>query len=152
MNHDPKTSVGAFSSIVTWMLGYPDRAVRLSDEAVAHAGGALTRSTSVGRLTSGSEAFDLRCEPKKLWKRAEECERLGRENSMPMLWAFLAPVHYGIALIREGRAADGIPPLKAGLAIWDASGGQDLEPLRQIDSCRRNGADGGARARASVDG
>jgi len=47
---------------------------------------------------------------------------------MPMLWAFLAPVHYGIALIREGRAADGIPPPKAGLAIWDASGGKIWSP------------------------
>ena len=128
MNHDPKTSVGAFSSIVTWMLGYPDRAVRLSDEAVAHAGRRAHPFDVGWALTSGSEAFDLRCEPKKLWKRAEECERLGRENSLPMLWAFLAPVHYGIALIREGRAADGIPPLKAGLAMWDASGGKIWSP------------------------
>jgi predicted ATPase len=42
--------------------------------------------------------------------------------------AFLAPVHYGIALIRDGRPADGIPPLKAGLAIWDASGGKIWSP------------------------
>ena len=47
---------------------------------------------------------------------------------MPVLWAFLAPVHYGIALIREGRAAEGIPPLKAGLAIWDAAGGKIWSP------------------------
>ena len=128
MNHDPKTSVGAFSSIVTWMLGYPDRAVRLSDEAVAHAGRRAHPFDVGWVLTSGSEAFDLRSEPEELWKRAEECERLGRENSMPVLWAFLAPVHYGIALIREGRAAEGIPPLKAGLAIWDAAGGKIWSP------------------------
>jgi predicted ATPase len=47
---------------------------------------------------------------------------------MPVLWAFLAPAHYGIALIREGRAADGIPRLKAGLAIWDATGGKIWSP------------------------
>ena len=40
----------------------------------------------------------------------------------------LAPIRYGIALIREGRAAEGIPPLKAGLAIWDASGGKIWSP------------------------
>jgi len=128
MNHDPKTSVNAFSSIVTWMLGYPDRAARLSDEAVAHAKRRAHPFDVGWALTSGSEAFDLRCEPEQLWKRADECERLGRENSMPVLWAFLAPVHYGIALIRDGRADEGIPRMKAGLGIWDASGGKIWSP------------------------
>ena len=76
----------------TWMLGYPDRALRLSDEKDAHArqrghpfdlGMALT----MGRMIrSPLEHEDLR-------KRAEECERLGRENSLPVLWAILAPFH-----------------------------------------------------------
>jgi predicted ATPase len=47
---------------------------------------------------------------------------------MPVLWAFLAPVHYGIALIRDGRADEGIPRMKAGLGIWDASGGKIWSP------------------------
>jgi len=128
MNHDPKTSVTAFSSIVAWMLGYPDRAARLSDEAVAHARRRAHWFDVGWALTSGSEAFDLRCEPEQMRKRAEECERLGRENSMPVLWAFLAPVHYGIALIREGRANEGIPRMRAGLGIWDASGGKIWSP------------------------
>jgi predicted ATPase len=128
MNHDPKTSVGVFSSIVTWMLGYPDRAVLLIDEAVAHARQRAHPFDVGWALTSGSEAFDHRCEPEELRKRAEECDRLGRESSLPMLWAFLAPVHYGIALIREGRAAQGVSSLKAGLAIWDASGGKIWSP------------------------
>jgi predicted ATPase len=33
-----------------------------------------------------------------------------------------------MALIREGKAADGIVPLKAGLAFWDASGGKAYSP------------------------
>jgi len=49
LNHDPKTMVSGFSSISTWMLGYPDRAVRLSDEAVANARRRAHPSTSAGR-------------------------------------------------------------------------------------------------------
>ena len=63
-----------------------------------------------------------------LRKRAEECERLGRENSLPVLWAMLAPISYGQALIREGKPAEGIAPLKAGIAFWEASGGKVRSP------------------------
>jgi len=47
---------------------------------------------------------------------------------MPVLWALLAPASYGLALIREGKPAEGIAALKAGLAVWDASGGKVRNP------------------------
>ncbi len=37
LNHDPKTVAGICGSISTWILGYPDRALRLNDEKDAHA-------------------------------------------------------------------------------------------------------------------
>ena len=37
VNLDPKTLAGIFGSISTWMLGYPDRAMRLNNETAAHA-------------------------------------------------------------------------------------------------------------------
>jgi predicted ATPase len=79
-------------------------------------------------LAIGSEVFDFRGEPEKVRMRAEECERIGRDNSMPVLWAMMAPVKSGMALIREGKAAEGVDRLKAGLTIWDASGGKVLTP------------------------
>jgi class 3 adenylate cyclase/tetratricopeptide (TPR) repeat protein len=128
LNHDPKTSMGTFSSVITWMLGYPDRALRLFHEAEAHARRRAHPFDLGYTLTVGAEAFDHRCEPEQLRKRAEECERLGREHSMPVLWALLAPVSYGPALIREGRPAEGIAQLKAGQAVWDAAGGKVRSP------------------------
>ena len=47
---------------------------------------------------------------------------------MPVLWALLAPLRYGIALIREGKLAEGIPALKAGMAFWDSIGGKLNSP------------------------
>ena len=58
----------------------------------------------------------------------KKCERLGRENSLPVLWALFAPISYGEALIREGKPAEGIAPLKAGIAAWEATGGKVGSP------------------------
>ena len=38
------------------------------------------------------------------------------------------PVSYGLALIREGKPAEGIAPLKAGIAFWEATGGKVRSP------------------------
>ena len=40
----------------------------------------------------------------------------------------LAPISYGLALIREGKPAEGIATLGAGLAAWDATGGKVRSP------------------------
>jgi predicted ATPase len=79
-------------------------------------------------LTMGPHEFDYRCGHEDLRKRAEECEGLGRENSLPVLWAMMAPIAFGLTLIREGKQAEGICQLNAGLAIWDASGGKVRSP------------------------
>jgi tetratricopeptide (TPR) repeat protein len=127
LNQDPKTSAGIFASICTWMQGYPDRALRLSDEAYAHA-------RQRGHPFDFGWALSMvPLEPNhhrklgELLARAEKCERLGRENSLPLLER-MAPMSYGLALIQKGKPADGIGPLKAGLAFWDASGGKIFTP------------------------
>jgi predicted ATPase len=126
---DPKTVAGIFASICTWILGYPDRALRLSDENDEHA---RTRGHPFDlgfALSAGPHELDHRRELEDLRKRAEECERLGRQNSLPVLWALLAPLSYGRALIREGKVAEGIVPFKSGIAGLEASGGKARMPI-----------------------
>jgi hypothetical protein len=131
LNHDPKTFAGIFGSISTWILGYPDRALRLNDEKDAHARHRGHPFDLGFALTTGVHELDPRSESGDLRKRAEECERLGRDNSLPVLWAMLAPASHGLALIREGRAAEGIVPLKAAIAFWEAAGGKSRNPTRK---------------------
>jgi predicted ATPase len=45
-----------------------------------------------------------------------------------VLWALLAPSSYGLSLIREGKIAEGIARLKAGIAFFEASGGRTHNP------------------------
>jgi tetratricopeptide (TPR) repeat protein len=124
LHYDPKTTAGIFGSISTWMLGYPDRALRLNDEKDARARRRGRPFALGSALTWGVHDFDHRFKHEALRKRAEECELLGRENSMPVLRTMLAPTLYGLALIREGKPAEAIAPLKASIPFWEASGGK----------------------------
>ena len=92
-----------------------------------------------------------------LLKRAEECERLGRENSLPVLWAMLAPIciwhgtHPGrqdspkelprsrpaSRLGKRAAASSAIPTLKAFLAEGMALTGDLDNALRVIDEADR---------------
>ena len=131
LNQDPKTSASIWGSISTWMLGYPDRALRLSDEKDAHARRRGHPFDLGFALTTGVHEFDHRWKHEDLRRRAEECEWLGRENSLPVLWAYLAPFGHGLALIREGKVAEAIAPLKSGIAFWEATGGKARSPTHK---------------------
>jgi class 3 adenylate cyclase len=129
LNEDPKSAAGIHGSVSAWVLGYPDRALRLSDEKDAHSRRRGHPFDLGYALTLGVHEFDRRCGLEELRKRAEECERLGRENNLPVLWAILAPFSYGQALIQNGKPAEGIASLQAGLAFWEASGGKSRNPI-----------------------
>jgi hypothetical protein len=128
LNHDPKTQAGTFGSICVWMLGYPDRALRRSNDRDTHARQRGHPFDLGFALISGAQEFDHRFKPEDLRRRAEECERLGRENSLPVLWAMFAPIGRGLALIREGSLGGGITQLKSGMGVWEASGGKVRSP------------------------
>ena len=128
LNIDPKSGAGSSASINTWILGYPDRALRLENERDTHARRRGHPFDLGYSLFFGPHFFDSRFKHDDLGKRAEECGRLGRENSLPVLWAILEPILNGLALIREDKPAEGIAPLKAGIAVWDATGAKASTP------------------------
>ena len=45
-----------------------------------------------------------------------------------MLWAQMTPMAFGMAFIREGKIAEAIAQLKAGITFWEASGGKVRSP------------------------
>ncbi|MFL5289830.1 MAG: AAA family ATPase [Rhodopila sp.] len=122
LNCDPKTSAGVYGSMSTWILGYPDRALRLSNEKDAQARRRGHPFHLGWALRIGPHEFDDRWKHDDLRKRAEEIERLGRENSLPILWANMAPTVYGEASVREGNVAEGIVSLRSGIASSEVYG------------------------------
>jgi class 3 adenylate cyclase/tetratricopeptide (TPR) repeat protein len=114
--NDPRTAVGVHASLFTWMLGYPDQAVRICDETIAHA---RTRGHPYNlswALTTGAGVFDYRNEPERLLERGVEAERLGGEHAMWYVLEVFCPWTRGLALLRAGRAGEATELLQAVVA------------------------------------
>jgi class 3 adenylate cyclase/tetratricopeptide (TPR) repeat protein len=124
LNHDPKTLALLFTAQLTWMLGYPEQAVQISDIMDAHAR-LRGHPFDLGfALTLGARMFDHLGEPNEFLRRSKEAEHLGRENSLPVLTEIMAPMHSGIAMIRNGQLVEGVASLKQGRAAWEMGGGR----------------------------
>ncbi len=72
----------------------------------------------------GGQVWDCRCEPTQLLARAEEAERLGRAHSLPFISEVLAQIWKGLAWLRAGRLAEGLPHLRGAMDRWNAGGGE----------------------------
>jgi tetratricopeptide (TPR) repeat protein len=128
LNQDPKTTSLVFSAKSVWMLGYPERAAQLWGDSEAHAR-KLGHPFDLGwMLTSGARFFDFLGKPDEQLNRAEEAQRLGRENSMPLIAEINAPRLSGVALIRMGQIADGMALLDRSIAGWEEVGGAIADP------------------------
>ena len=128
INLDPKTNAGVFVALGTWMLGYPDRAVQVLHANDAHARRRGHPFDLGWVLTLGSYVWDLRREPEHALARVEEAERLGRAHSLPFISEVLAQVGKGVAWLRAGRLAEGIPQLRGAMETYYAHGGELVMP------------------------
>jgi class 3 adenylate cyclase/tetratricopeptide (TPR) repeat protein len=128
LNQDPKTAALVFSAQATWMLGYPERAVRISDAKDAHARRRGHPFHLGWALTTGGQVFDHLREPDAMLKRVEEADRVGRENSLPFVTECLVPYCSGIALIRKGEVPEGMALLERGITVWEEGGGRSNIP------------------------
>ncbi|MGH9141072.1 MAG: AAA family ATPase [Vicinamibacterales bacterium] len=126
--HDLRTLVGVWSCQWTWMLGYPDQAVQLSDEKDAYAH-RLSDAFNLGfALTLGGYAFDYRNEPERLFERIRELDRLERDRSVPFMDQVMVPQVEGLAHLRSGHLPEAISSLKRGLENWKSRGGHSRVP------------------------
>jgi class 3 adenylate cyclase len=124
LNIDPKTLSLIFSAQSTWMVGYPEQALRILDAAHDHARQVGHPFALGWALTTGAQVLDYLREPAEWLKRIEEADRVGRENRLPFLTESLVPIYSGRALIRKGQVAEGMASLERGLAVYEAGGGR----------------------------
>ena len=120
---DLRTFVEVWSSQWTWMLGYPDQAVRTSDDRDARARRMGSAFNLGFVLTLGAYAFDYRGEPERLLERVGEAARIAREQSIPFLSQVQIPLAEGLARLRSGRLTEAIASLRLGIENWNAVGG-----------------------------
>jgi predicted ATPase len=128
MNDDPKTLALIWKAWATWMLGYPEQAVKWINAAYDHARRVGHPFDLGWALSTGAWFFDYLREHEEHLNRAAEAERLGREHSLPFLTECLAPLSSGIALIRKGQTAEGMALLEKGIVVWEEGGGRLCTP------------------------
>ena len=131
VNTDPKTAVGNFTASAVWMLGHPDRAVRVAEARDAHARRRAHPFDLGYALTWGGEVWELRGESEPLLARVDEAERLGRAHHLPFISEVLAQLMKGLAWLRAGRTAEGTVQLRMAMERWSANGALALMPYLQ---------------------
>ena len=89
LGHDIPTTAGIYTAHRTWMMGYPDQAVRKCDERddIARR---IGHPINLGlALTLGNWVFHYRREPTELIKRAKEAQSVVNESAL----VFLSETH-----------------------------------------------------------
>jgi class 3 adenylate cyclase/tetratricopeptide (TPR) repeat protein len=123
INHDPFTGAGVYRAQVSWMLGFPERAVIECAAKTIHARARAHVFDLSFSLAAGADVYEYRREPEHQYIDVQEAERIGRENGLMVIWKVLAPLRLGTVLIRGGKIAEGIDMLKTALDLREATGG-----------------------------
>jgi hypothetical protein len=126
---DPKTYSLIFSAHSTWILGYPEHAVRILDATHDHArrrGHPFNLGFAL--VFGGAQVFDYLREPGEVLNCTEEADRVCRENSLPFVTEYFVTISSGVVLIRKGQAAEGMALIESGLAVWEDARGQLRNP------------------------
>jgi class 3 adenylate cyclase/predicted ATPase len=120
---DCASNCHSFLTRVLWHLGYPDEALRHSEQAIAIARD-VSHPFSQGVALSWTTALhQLRGEIRQTRELAEALLAFATEQVFPFLAAH-AMVFRGWALVKEGEREKGIVQLRTGLAAYRAAAGE----------------------------
>jgi predicted ATPase len=119
--HDPGACCRTHGGFLYWLLGYPDRALQLSEEALG-LGKELSHGQSLAWALSGKAmVHQFRGESMAAQKAAEEALALSTKQQFA-LWAAYSPAILGWSLVAQGKKEQGLAQTQAGLAALQATG------------------------------
>jgi predicted ATPase len=124
---DPGVALLAHGSLTLWHLGYPDQALKWSQEALAQAQDASHPFSMVFALEYASILHQLRGEGEAALERAEAAIALSGEQRFGM-WLAMAGILRAWALVERGEAAAGIAGIRQGLADYRDWGSELFTP------------------------
>jgi predicted ATPase len=121
--------VSAFSHTAQalWILGYPDQALRRSEEALTLAQGLAHLFSRVLAMIMGADVHRLRGDWPLAQARAEAVLTLSTEQGFS-LWAARGTMVRGWALAAQGQGEEGIAHIRQGLAAYQATGARRGQP------------------------
>ncbi len=114
-NTDPFTGEGIYRGQYLWMMGYPDQALTAYQAAEANARRRGHPFDLGFVLTLGAQVFEFLRDPDALLHRTEEAEFTSKKHGIPLLGEIMAEISRGVAWLRGGRLAEGLPQLDRGI-------------------------------------
>jgi len=119
--YDPGVACRGFSAYALWYLGYPDRALRRSEEAIALARELSQTFSMILAVWFGAEVHHLRREAPLAKACAETVVALSTEQANVLMLG-LGMVEQGWATAHEGQVDEGIALIVGGVDMCRSSG------------------------------
>lgn len=129
MGHEMRTFIEVYACQLLWMLGFPDQARQLSDQARTHAHGDGHAFNLVWTLTFSAYVFAYRREPDRFLERVAEADHLAREQGLAFIYEVSVPQARGLAELQSGRPRAAIALLRQGIERWTRTGGNVRVPF-----------------------
>jgi predicted ATPase/class 3 adenylate cyclase len=120
--NDPGMSCLAFASSALWHLGYPDQALKRSQESLTLAQELSHPFSLAYALVGVAGLHQFRREGQTAQERAEALMALSREQGFALFLAH-GTIYWGWALAEQGQVEEGIAQICQGMATDQASGG-----------------------------
>ncbi len=146
--HDPGTASRAYLAWAYWMLGFPDRARRMSDEAI-EAGRDLSHPFSLTLALAFAAFVHHACRDVAMTReRAEACIKLSAEHDFAMYHA-VGIMFRGWALNQDDRPLEALSVLESGFEAFSATGATLVRPFYFgliAEACSKGGDVGRAKS------
>ena len=129
----PDVGVSCLSMVSTlmWMLGYPDRAMAQSEQAITLAQKLNHPFSVVFALVNAARLDHFRREWRTLQTRAEAAQRLATEHHFAF-WHAVATRWQGLALAAQGQSEAGLALISQGHTAYQANGTTTGEPYYRL--------------------
>ncbi|MDX1414277.1 MAG: BTAD domain-containing putative transcriptional regulator [Candidatus Promineifilaceae bacterium] len=126
-DQDPGVALLSYSAHNLWLLGYPDRALRHANEAVALADELDHPYSKAMALIWSCWTHIFRWETELVLQRSAEAIRLSVKHDFP-LFAAVGTVQHGWAIARQGQNAAGMAKMEQGLGAAAQAVGSESPP------------------------
>jgi tetratricopeptide (TPR) repeat protein len=120
---DPPVACGCYAARALWFLGYPDRALASSQEALNLAHRLTPRTTLAYAVHLAAALHTYRREPRIVQQFAEMAIALASEHGFER-WHGGGLMRRGWALAQQGAPEEGIAQMRQGLASWGSQLGR----------------------------
>jgi predicted ATPase len=118
---DAQVAALSFRSVTLWLLGYPEVALRDSDDALKNAREMDQAATLMHALAHATCLHTLRGNLAAAAADAKELTALAEEKSS-LSWKAGGTLYRGSILVLTGNASDGIEILISGMTAWRTTG------------------------------